>query len=58
MLPAFSVRQCNHLIREYHIYLIRDGRINVSALTTSNVDYVAKGIYEVVTTVVDDESKL
>jgi len=46
------------LIREYHIYLLRDGRINVSALTTGNVDYVANAIYDVVCNIHDDDSKL
>lgn len=55
---GLNERQCNHLIREYHIYLLRDGRINVSALTTGNVDYVANAIYDVVCNIHDDDSKL
>lgn len=54
---GLNERQCNHLIKEYHIYLLRDGRINVSALTNGNMDYVANAIYDVVTTVTD-EAKL
>jgi len=42
------------LIREYHIYLLKDGRINVVALTPGNIDYVANAIYDVVTNVKDD----
>lgn len=48
---GLNERQCNHLIREYHIYLLRDGRINVLALTTGNCDYVAHAIYDVVTNI-------
>lgn len=55
---GLTERQCNHLIREYHIYLLRDGRINVSALTVANVDYVASAIYDVVLNIRDDEAKL
>ncbi len=55
---GLNERQCNHLIREYHIFLLRDGRINVSALTVANIDYVANAIYDVVLNVRDDEAKL
>lgn len=48
---GLNEQQCNYLIKEYHIYLLRDGRINVSALTTGNVDYVANAIYDVVTNI-------
>lgn len=45
---GLNERQCNALIRDYHIYLIRNGRINVSALTHGNIDYVANAIREVI----------
>jgi aspartate aminotransferase, cytoplasmic len=51
---GLNERQCNYLIKEYHIYLIRDGRINVSALTTGNIDYVANAIFDVVTNIIGD----
>lgn len=54
---GLSERQCNHLIREYHIYVLRDGRINVSALTLGNIDYVANAICDVVKNI-RDESKI
>jgi len=54
---GLNERQCNHLIRHYHIYLLRSGRINVSALTHSNIDYVANAIRDVVINVAD-EAKL
>lgn len=54
---GLNERQCNALIRDYHIYLLRDGRINISALTTSNIDYVAKSICDVLLNV-QEEAKL
>ncbi|KAH8260993.1 hypothetical protein KR044_001846, partial [Drosophila immigrans] len=37
------------LIKEYHIYLLRTGRINMCGLNTGNIDYVAKAINAAVT---------
>lgn len=54
---GLNERQCNYLIREYHIYLLRDGRINVSALTLGNIDYVANAICDVVKNI-RDEAKI
>lgn len=51
---GLNERQCNYLIKEYHVFLLRDGRINVSALTVGNIDYVANAIYDVVTNISDD----
>jgi len=50
---GLNERQCNYLIENYHIYLLRDGRINISALTEHNMDYVANAIFDVVTNVKD-----
>ncbi|CAG0920891.1 unnamed protein product [Notodromas monacha] len=41
---GLSEKQSMHLIDEYHIYLLKSGRINICGLTTSNVDYVAECI--------------
>lgn len=54
---GLNERQCNALIRDYHIYLLRNGRINVSALTVGNMDYVANAIRDVATNIAD-EAKL
>jgi len=54
---GLSERQCNHLIKN-HIYLLRDGRINVSALTVANMDLVVNAIYDVIVNIPDDEAKL
>lgn len=36
------------LISEYHIYLMKGGRINMCGLTTGNIDYVAESIHATV----------
>lgn len=38
-----------HLLDQFHIYLLRSGRINICGLTEYNLDYVAKAIHEAVT---------
>jgi len=37
------------LIKEKHIYLLKNGRISVAGLTPSNLDYVAESMHEAVT---------
>ncbi|XP_052098438.1 aspartate aminotransferase, cytoplasmic-like [Mytilus californianus] len=47
---GLSPKQVEVMINKYHIYLLKEGgRINMCALTTSNIDYVAKSIHSVVT---------
>lgn len=41
--------QVEFIVKEYHIYLMRDGRINMCGVTTTNADYVAGAIHEAVT---------
>ncbi|KAH8279501.1 hypothetical protein KR026_011792, partial [Drosophila bipectinata] len=41
--------QVKVLINEYHIYLLKTGRINMCGLNTGNIDYVAKAIHAAVT---------
>lgn len=36
-------------MKEYHIYLMKSGRINMCGLTLKNLDYVANAIHEAVT---------
>ena len=40
--------QVEYLRREYHIYAMPSGRINVCGLTRANVDYVANAIHDAV----------
>lgn len=46
---GLNSKQVEYLIKEKHIYLMASGRINMCALTTKNLDYVAGSIYEAVT---------
>ncbi|XP_059485108.1 aspartate aminotransferase, cytoplasmic [Neocloeon triangulifer] len=36
------------LVNDYHIYLLKSGRINMCGLTSHNIDYVANAIFETV----------
>ncbi|XP_013414509.1 aspartate aminotransferase, cytoplasmic [Lingula anatina] len=51
---GLSPNQVNYLVKEYHIYLLKSGRINMCGITTKNVDYVATAIHEAVTKIGDD----
>lgn len=48
---GLNEKQVKFLIEEYHIYLLKSGRINMCGLNPKNIDYVAKGIYDAVTKV-------
>lgn len=39
--------QVKVMIEKYHIYMTSNGRISMAGLNKSNVEYVAKAIYEV-----------
>ncbi|XP_034254523.1 aspartate aminotransferase, cytoplasmic [Thrips palmi] len=41
--------QVAYMVKEFHIYLLKSGRINMCGLTTSNIDHVAQGIHDAVT---------
>lgn len=43
-----SPAQCKELIDRHHIYLPSNGRINVSGLNKSNIEFVADAINKVV----------
>jgi aspartate aminotransferase len=45
---GLNERQVEYLIKDLHIYLTKDGRINMCAVTTKNADYIAKGIHDAV----------
>lgn len=47
----FSEKQVRILIDEYHIYLLKTGRINMCGLNENNVNYVAEAINAAVTRV-------
>ncbi|KRF84619.1 uncharacterized protein [Drosophila virilis] len=48
MLALQPAEQCEKLIRDKHIYLLRSGRINICGLNTKNLEYVAESISEVI----------
>ncbi|KAJ8951861.1 hypothetical protein NQ318_019837 [Aromia moschata] len=41
--------QCEVLIERHHIYVLKSGRFNICAVTSANVDLIAKAIYDVFT---------
>lgn len=45
---GLNPKQVETLVTEYHIYLLKSGRINMCGLTTKNIDYVANAIHETV----------
>lgn len=45
----FAEKQVRILIDEYHIYLLKTGRINMCGLNENNVNYVAEAIHAAVT---------
>ncbi|KAF6037580.1 hypothetical protein EB796_004114 [Bugula neritina] len=51
---GLNVRQVEFLTKEYHIYLLKSGRINMCGLTLENMDYVANAIHEAVTNIHDE----
>jgi len=44
---GLNPEQCDRLKSEFHVYLIRNGRIALPGLNSSNVEYVAKAFHEV-----------
>ena len=42
--------QVEFLTSKYHIYLLKNGRINMCGLNSGNMDYVADAIKDAVTT--------
>ncbi|KAL0895363.1 hypothetical protein ABMA27_011496 [Loxostege sticticalis] len=46
---GLTPRQVEHLIQEYHIYLLRSGRISVCGLNQNNVAYMAKAMHDAIT---------
>ncbi|KAK0552507.1 Aspartate aminotransferase, cytoplasmic [Tilletia horrida] len=45
---GLSVKQCDRLVNEFHIYLTSNSRISMAGLNTHNIDYVARCIDRVV----------
>lgn len=47
MIPL-TPQQCEAMIKKHHIYMTSNGRISMAGLNTSNVDYVANAIGDVI----------
>lgn len=45
---GISPKQCEQMINKHHIYMTMNGRISIAGLNTSNVEYVANAIKDVV----------
>ncbi|XP_067657903.1 aspartate aminotransferase, cytoplasmic-like [Haliotis asinina] len=45
---GLNVHQVKHLREKYHIYMLMEGRINMCAITSKNVDYVVDAINDAV----------
>ncbi|XP_038208942.1 aspartate aminotransferase, cytoplasmic-like isoform X2 [Zerene cesonia] len=45
---GLTAKQCEYLIQEHHIYLLKSGRINICGLNPSNVLYVAKAMNDAI----------
>lgn len=46
---GLTVPQCERLIATWHIYLLKNGRISMAGINTSNVQYLARSIKDAVT---------
>jgi len=45
---GLSTAQCERLIKEHHIYLLKSGRISMAGLNKSNIEYMVQSVDEVV----------
>ena len=45
---GLSEKICETLINKYHIYLLKNGRISLTGITTKNVKYLAQSIYNAI----------
>lgn len=45
---GLTPEQCDVLIKKWHIYLLRNGRISMCGITTKNVEYLARAIQDAV----------
>lgn len=48
---GLTENQVKYLIKEFHVYLLSSGRINMCGLNENNVAYVAKAIHAAVTSI-------
>ncbi|XP_077992943.1 aspartate aminotransferase, cytoplasmic-like [Glandiceps talaboti] len=48
---GLTTKQVDYLIKKHHLYIMADGRINMCAVTTKNVDNIATGIHDAVSNI-------
>ncbi|KAI4465734.1 aspartate aminotransferase [Holotrichia oblita] len=48
---GLNEQQSLHMVNNFHVYMLRSGRISMCGLTPGNVDYVANAIYETITNI-------
>lgn len=48
---GLSESQVAHIIKEHHVYLMKDGRISMAGINENNIDHVAKAFNDAVTNV-------
>ena len=48
---GLSKEQCEIIIKKYHVYLLKSGRISMAGVNSKNVKYLAKAINDVVVSV-------
>ena len=46
-MTGMSEQQCEQLAKEKHCYMLKTGRIAVCGINSSNVEYVASSIAEI-----------
>lgn len=46
---GLTPEQCDHLVHAHHVYLLRNGRVNMAGLSYANLDHVAQAIHSAVT---------
>lgn len=50
---GLTAKQCKYILEKHHVYMLSNGRFNMCAITTKNVDYVAKAMDDAVRNVID-----
>uniref|UniRef100_A0A069DYX4 Aspartate aminotransferase n=1 Tax=Panstrongylus megistus TaxID=65343 RepID=A0A069DYX4_9HEMI len=45
---GLNLRQVEHMIKKYHIYMFKSGRINMCGLNIENIDYVVQSFYNTI----------
>ena len=46
---GMNAKQCEHLIKKWHIYLVKNGRISMAGVNSGNVRYIAEAMKDAIT---------